>query len=45
MVAIEMGRLVLREFALEDYEADHAHASDPRGRMVYVGRAGSGRTS
>jgi len=45
MVAIEMGRLVLREFALEDYEADHAHASDPRRRTACVGKAGSGRTS
>lgn len=30
MVTIEMGRLVLREFTMEDYEAAHAYASDPR---------------
>ncbi len=30
MVTIETGRLVLREFTMDDYEAAHAYASDPR---------------
>ncbi len=30
MVAIETERLVLREFTVDDYEAAHAYASDPR---------------